>query len=212
MLIKNPYIVLLLITAVLSILSFFFEFQRKNTHMLTKVEELTITNIVGLFIARYLHYLFLLYFTLFLLIFKERGVDAIIYIILAIVLSYSWVFFECCILSYYELRFYGVNHHDYQTNFHPCLYAVFENYQAVPLYLSGGIMFFTFYYLLLRNGIIPSHYKVVAGGVFFGLFINNIITTRYYDTKLRYPINKQNWLYKYFTFYTLERFRVYTKN
>jgi len=195
----NSYVILLLITLVLTISSFFFEIQRKKTNRLSKVEKLTIKNMVGLFVTRYLHYLFLLYFALFLLIFKEKGLDAVIYIILAILLSYSWIFFDCCILSYHELRFYGVEYNKYQTNFHPCLYAVFENYQAVPLYLSGGIMFFTFFYLLLKNWFIPTNYRVVAGGVFFGLFIYNIITTRYYNTKLRYPTNKNHILYKYFT-------------
>jgi len=197
--IKHPYIILLIITVVFTILSFFFEIQRKKTNRLNKMEKLTMVKRMGLFVTRYLHYLFLLYFALFLLIFKEKGRDAVIYIILAIVLSYSWIFFDCCILSYHELRFYGVDYNEYQTNFHPCLYAVFENYQAVPLYLSGGIMFFTFFYLLLQNQTIPASYRVIMGGIFMGLFIYNIITTRYYDTKLRYPTDKEHILYRYFS-------------
>lgn len=193
--VKHPYIILLLITVIFTILSFFFEFQRKNTNRLSKIEYLSTNKTAGLFITRYLHYLFLLYFALFLLIFKERGRDAIIYIIFAIVLSYSWIFFDCCILSYHELLFYGVDHHKYQTNFHPCLYAVFEDYQAIPLYFSGIIMFFTVFYLLLRNTVIPAPYRIIAGSIFLWLFTYNIITTRYYDTKLRYPTDKNHRLY-----------------
>jgi hypothetical protein len=199
MLLKNPYIVLLLITAVLTILSFFFEIHKKRRHKLNNIGKLPPSSKIGLFITRYLHYLFLLYFAIFILIFKERGTNAIIYVILAIILSYSWVFFDCCILSYHELLFYGVDHHKYQTNFHPCLYAVFKDNQAIPLYLSGGMMFFTVLYLLVRNKTVPAPYRIIAGGVFLGLFINNIITTRYYDTKLWYPKDKAHKLYRYFT-------------
>ena len=157
------------------------------------------TNYIGIFIFRFIHYLMLFYFAVFLLFFKEKGQDAYIYILSALILSFSWFLFDCCIVSYHELLFYGVNHNDYITSFHPCLYVVFNTYQWIPLMISGVIMFFTVFYLLWKNTAISLTLRVFIGGVFFFLFIYNLVTTRYYDSKLKYPLDSEHRLYKYFT-------------
>jgi len=181
------YIYLFIITFILTIFSFYFRFlfYLPQPKLLPAVPNKS-KNWIGMFLARYFHYLLLIYFSLFLIFYKEKESDAIIYIVLAILLCYSWVYFECCILSYYELIFYGVNHRKYLTTFHPCLYELFGNYQSIPLYLSGIIMFFTVFYLLIKNKSLPLEYRIFAGSIFFFLFMYNLLSTRYYDNKLYY--------------------------
>lgn len=204
---KNPYIQLFIITLLLTIISYLFEINSLSKNNLINI-KLDINKVLKrensifyLFVARYLHYLMLVYFAFYLLIFKEKGIDAIVYIILAIVLSYSWIIFDCCIISYYELLFYEENHKDYLTNFHPCLFVVFGHYQAIPLYITGILMFFTFFYLLTKLKNIQLLYRILMGCIFLSLFTYNVITTRYYDTKLQYPIDENHRLYKYFSFF-----------
>jgi hypothetical protein len=189
-----PYLKILGITLLLTITSFIVEFQRNPS--INSVGE---TKYTGVFVSRYIHYTMLFYFAVFLLFFKERGRDAIIYISFAILLSFSWILFDCCIASYHELLFYGANHHDYITSFHPCLYVIFDTYQWIPLTISGGMMFFTVFYLLWRNTTISLTLRLLAGGVFLCLYVYNLATTRVYDSKLKYPLEEEHRLYKYFT-------------
>ena len=216
----NPYLKIVGIILFLTTLSFIFEFQRnitigeksKEPGKPTKPTNPTNptsfhphhhqpsnTNYPGIFIFRFIHYLLLFYFAVFLSFFKEKGQDAYIYISSALILSFSWFFFDCCIVSYHELLFYGVNHNDYITSFHPCLYVIFDTYQWIPLMISGVIMFFTVFYLLWKNTAISLSLRVIIGAVFFFLFIYNLFTTRYYDSKLKYPLDSEHRLYKYFT-------------
>lgn len=191
----KPYFKLLTITLIFTFFSYLCEFSNN-----TSINNLKNANNAGLFAFRYLHYLYLFYFSIFLLLFSYKGIDAVIFLIASILMMFSWVCLQCCIISYYELKFYKVNYRDYLTNFHPCLYAIFKDYQWLPLMLSGVLMFITFFYILIKNRIIPYIYKLIAGVVFLYLFIDNIIKTRYYDTNLKYPKNRDHILYKYLTF------------
>lgn len=211
----NPYLKIIGIILFLTILSFVFEFQRNITIMEKSNEpgepgepgELITSfktqpsniNYFGVFVFRFIHYLLLFYFAVFLLFFKEKGQDAYIYILSALILSFSWLLFDCCIVSYHELLFYGVNHNNYITSFHPCLYVVFDTYQWIPLMISGIIMFFTVFYLLWKNTLFSLNLRIIIGSVFFFLFIYNLFTTRYYESKLKYPLDIEHRLYKYFT-------------
>lgn len=191
----NPYLKLLIITFIFTGISYIFELYYD-----TSLNKLEYTNNIGLFAFRYIHYLFLFYFSCFLLLFSYKGIDAMIFLISSIIMTASWVFLDCCIVSYYELKMYNENHADYLTSFHPCLFVVFNEYQGIPLMLTGLFMFITFYFILMKTRIIPLAYKVAAGVIFAYLFIDNIIKTRVYDTKLRYPTDENHILYKYFTF------------
>ena len=145
-----------------------------------------------IFLLRYLHYLMLIYFAFYLLFFKETGLDAVLYLIFAIVLCSSWPLFDCCILSYYELRLSGYNHHDYSTSYHPSLVAIFGDYHSIFLTMFGVLMFFTFFYLLYFIKKIKKIYKVFIGSIFFALYAYNVITTRIYENKLYYPTDKNH--------------------
>lgn len=191
----SPYIKVLLITLIFTCFSYVIEIHNK-----TSINNLNKCNNLGLFVFRYIHYLFLFYFSFFLLFFSYKNIDAIIFIICGILMLYSWVFFECCVISYYELKFYNVNYHDYLTTFHPCLFVLFKDYQSYPLSISGILMFLTFFYILFKNKIIKLQYKLISGSIFLYLFIDNIIKTRYYNTTLYYPKDKNHNLYKYCNF------------
>lgn len=192
----NPYLKLFTITFIFTLVSYLFEFCNNKS-----IKKLKNANNVGLFLFRYFHYLCLFYFSIFLLLFSYKGIDAVIFIIVSILMASSWVFLGCCIVSYYELKFYKVNHHNYLTNFHPCLFAIFRQYQWAPLMISGILMFITFFYILFKNRIIPYTYKLIAGVIFLYLFMDNIIRTRYYKSNLKYPKDKDHILYKYFTYF-----------
>lgn len=192
----KPYTKVLFITLIFTCISYVIEIYNK-----TSINNLNKCNNVGLFVFRYIHYLFFFYFSCFFIFFSYKGVDAIIFIIISILMTYSWIFLECCIISYYELKCYNVNYQDYLTTFHPCLYVVFKDFQSYPLMISGILMFLTFFYILFKNKIIPLQYKLIFGSIFLYLFIDNILKTRHYTTTLKYPTDKNHKLYKYFTFF-----------
>jgi len=190
----KSYLNLISLTLIITFFSYFIEL------IYPCINDLLNTNIIGLFIFRYLHFISFIYFISFLYLFNYKSVDAIIYLILAVILTSTWKILDCCILSYYELKMYNVNHHDYLTNFHPCLFVFFREYQELALTFMGIIMAFTFYFILFKNEIIPLQYKLFLGIIFSYLFIDNIIQTRYYNKNLNYPKSKNTILNRYFTF------------
>ena len=103
----NSYLKLLIITLIVTGISYIIEIFHPGINDLNK------SNLIGLFFCRYIHFLCFIYFISFLILFHYKSNDAIVYLILACVLSSTWKLFDCCILSYYELKMYNVNHHDY---------------------------------------------------------------------------------------------------
>lgn len=190
----KQYLNLIKFTLIITFFSYFIEL------IYPFINDLLNTNIIGFFIFRYMHFLLFIYFISFLYLFNYKSVDAIIYLILAVIVLSSWKILGCCLLSYYELKMYNVNHHDYLTNFHPCLFVFFRDYQELLLSFMGIIMAFTFNFILFKNKIIPLQYKLFFGIILNYLFIDNIIQTRYYN-KINYPKTKDNILHKYFTFF-----------
>ena len=129
----KSYLNLISLTLIITIFSYFIEL------IYPCINDLSNTNIIGLFIFRYTHFLSFIYFISFLYLFNYKSVDAVIYLILAVIMSSSWKILDCCILSYYELKMYNVNYHDYLTNFHPCLFVFFRDYQELSLSFMGVI-------------------------------------------------------------------------
>ena len=189
----NSYLKLLNVTLLVTILSYIVEI------FYPCVNDLKKSNVLGLFIFRYIHFLFFIYFISFLVMFNYKSEDAMVYLILSIVLSSTWKIFDCCVISYYELKMYYANHHQYPTNFHPCLFIFFRKYQEIALTIMGLMMAFTFYFTIFYNNIIPMLYKLLLTGVFSYLFIDNIVQTRYYNKSMQYPKTKDHLLYR-FTF------------
>ena len=177
----NPYLNLLKLTLVITIFSYLVEL------FFPIINNLSDTNAIGLFIFRYTHFISFIYFVSFLFLFNYKGSDALIYLIIAVVVLSSWKVFNCCILSYYELKMYNVKHNNYLTTFHPCLFVLFRGYQEIVLYLMGVITAFTVYLILFKNKIIPIQYKLFLGIAFTYLIIDNLIQTRFLNKNLNYP-------------------------
>jgi hypothetical protein len=187
----NPYALLLIITFIITCISYIIEI------VYPIINEEYKTNILPMFILRYIHLLAFIYFISFLALFNYKTADAIIYITLAVLLSSSWKILECCIISYYELKHYNVDHTDYLTNYHPCIFVFFRDYQEIAISIMGIIMSITFYYILINNTIIPFSYKLLLGTIFTYLFIDNIIQTRIYNKNLQYPTSSDSFINKY---------------
>jgi hypothetical protein len=179
---------------VVTVFSFVYEYYYPS------IRELENTHFLGLFFFRYIHYMYLIYFTIFLLFFKVGSIDAVVFLVLSVIMTASWMVFDCCIASYYELKMYYLNHRDFETRFHPCLFALFGEYQWIPLTITGFCMVVTFYYILLKTRRMPFVYKVPLGVIFAYLFAANLVKTRYYDTALYYPKSSDHVLYRWFTF------------
>jgi len=188
---NNPYVILLTITLIITSASYIVE------HIYPIINDFYKINFTPMFILRYIHFLAFIYFTTFLVLFNYKSTDAIIYITLAVLLSSSWKILECCIISYYELKHYNVDHNEYLTNYHPCLCIFFREYQDIAISIMGIIMAFTFYYILAYNKIIPFSYKLILGAIFTYLFIDNVIQTRIYNKKLKYPTSSDSFINKY---------------
>jgi hypothetical protein len=190
----NPYIKLIIIALFFTIFSFIIEF-----FVPIKKLDLKKCNLLGSFFIRFSHYLCFLYFTIFLLIFNYNNIDGIIYLIIATIISSQWKILDCCLLSYYELKMYNIEHTNFLTTFHPCLFVYFREYQEFFLIIMGIIMAVVFYFILFKNKIIPIIYKLVLGIIFTYLFIDNAILPRFYKKTLEYPKSEKhimNFFYK----------------
>ena len=185
----NPYYILLLITFFVTCFTFIIEY------FYPCINDLKNANTIGIFICRYIHFLSFIYFISFLFLFNYKNKDAIIYLLFTIFLLSTWKFFDCCLLSYYELKFYNVNHYDYLTNFHPCLYVLFRDYQEYILSIMAIIMTFTFFFILVKNKMISIFFKIIFFCIYNYFFIGNVIQTRIYNKNLNY--SKDN----FFTYY-----------
>ena len=175
----NSYFILIAVTLMISTISFLIEIYEPC------IKDLSDTNIVGLCVFRFIHYLCTIYINGYLCFFDYLGVDSILYLILSTCLTASWKILNCCIVSYYELKMYNVNHKDYLTNFHPCIYVLFRDYQETVMLIMGIAMAFTFYFIMLKNKIIPLHYKSFLGIIFTYYFWMNVFS-RYNTTTLEY--------------------------
>lgn len=183
----SPYILIAYITIFFVLISFFIEWNSPTYKLNIKR-----CNLLGLSACRFVHYYLSLYFVLFFVLFRADSVDSYLYLFAAFGLTYSWMFFECCMISYYELCCYGVNHHDFNTTFHPCLYVFFRDAGSIPLSICGLVIFFTFYWILAKNRNIRLEYKIALGAMFAYLFSRNL-TTR--DSSTKYPVDKNHVMY-----------------
>ena len=185
----TPYFILLFITLIVTCFSYIVEY------FYPCINNLKNANTIGFFIFRYIHLLSYIYFVSFLFLFNYKNEDAIVYLLFTITLLSTWKIFDCCLLSYYELKMYNVDHRDYLTNFHPCLYVLFRDYQDFILSIMAVIMTFTFYFILIKNKRISIFYKILFFCIYSYIFMDNIIQTRVYNKNLDYP--KDN----FFTYY-----------
>ena len=184
---NNPYVKLIIIALFFTILSFIIEY-----FLPIKKLDFKKCNLLGLFFFRFLHYNVFLYFTFFLLIFNYNSIDGFIYLIIATIVSLQWKILSCCIIAYYELKMYNIDHHNFLTTFHPCLFIYFRKYQEIFLIIMGLIMSFIFYFILFKNKIIPLIYKVIFGIIFTYLFLDATIQSRFYKTNLEYPKSEKH--------------------
>ena len=178
---KNSYINLAIIVLFITLFSFVVEFFYPGINDLKKV------NLIGLFTMRFIHFYVFLYFLLFLFLFDYKSNNGIIYLILAVALSFLWKILDCCIVSYYEIKMYGLDHRKYLTTFHPCMYIFFRNYQEVALTIMGIVMVFTFYFIIAKTKLISLPYKVFFALIFGYLFLDSIIRSRFTKKSLDYP-------------------------
>lgn len=183
----NPYIKLIIITLFFTIFSLIIEYFSP-----IKKLDLKKCNLLGTFFIRFSHYIFFIYFTIFLLIFNYNSNDGLIYLIIATIISSKWKILDCCLLSYYELKMYNIDHNNFLTTFHPCLFIYFREYQEFFLIIIGLIMAFTFYFILFKNNIIQLIYKVIIGIIFTYLFLDNFIQSRFYKKNLTYPKSEKH--------------------
>jgi hypothetical protein len=177
----NPYLNLAIIVLFVTIFSFIIEFFCPSINNLRKA------NLIGLFLMRFIHFYVFLYFLLFLFLFDYKSNNGIIYLILAISLSFLWKILDCCIISYYEIKMYGLDHRRYLTTFHPCMYIYFRNYQEVALTIMGIVMLFTFYFITVKTKLISMPYKVFFALIFGYLFLDSAILSRFIKKNLDYP-------------------------
>jgi hypothetical protein len=186
----NSYLQLLLIGFFITTVSYIIE------NIYPCVNDLDKSDVFGLYFFRFIHLTLYVYFSFFLLIFNNyRTFDSIVYIILSFLLFISWRIFGCCVASYYELKFYQVNHLDYPTTFHPCLNVIFREYREIAQQFMGIMMAFTFGYIMFKNKTIPSIYKIPIAIAFTYFFVENALTRK--TEKSKYPEDPNHILYRY---------------
>ena len=163
----KPYLFLISITLIITIVSFFIEIDYPFVNDILKV------NILFIFILRYLHLLLAIFLITFLCFFNPNSLDGKIYLIVAIVVEYLRYSLGCCILSYYELLMYDTGI-DYPKNYHPSAIVFFREYAHIALSMMGIIICITFYYILFKNDM-SLVYKLCTGFTFGYIFVSHII-------------------------------------
>ena len=143
-----------------------------------------------------MHIFLFIYSVCFLLYFDCQSIDAGIFIVVIMMILFSWKLFDCCIFSFYELKLYGLDHSTYFTDFHPCLFILFREYRKIILLIMDLIIFFTFYTVIIQNIWIPFFMKIICSFLFIYIaFIDNII-----NPTISYPTEYNSVLTRLYTF------------
>ena len=169
----NKYILLLLLSLIVTILSFIVEY----FYPFIKA-TLSFNDYIKIFLCRYLHFILILYFVLFLLFFKYTGIDTYIYLTVIILLCISWYILECCYLSYYELKFYKLDHSHYDTTFHPTIYSFFRDNSDYIMILIGIIITLNIIYIFIYNNDISMIVKFIYGVIYILLSYDSYSKSR----------------------------------
>jgi hypothetical protein len=122
--------------------------------------------------------------------------DVLIYLFSALGMFYSWHLLECCILTYYELRLYGMDHNHHYTTFHPTMYSVFNKYSNIVMTIIGILLLINVGFIMYKNNSFPFYAKAIYTIVFLFLFIESVLKSRT-GKKQEYPRDEEHILNKY---------------
>lgn len=174
---KNGYVLIIGLAFVVTIMSFFVEMIYP---FLKKIDNVWF--VFGVFIFRFFHFLAFVYFSFFIfLVSKRKSVDVIIYLIFVLLMELSWKIYEYCPFTYYELKMYGVDETEYNTTFHPSLYALFRHYSDYIIYFTGIAMIINVGYILYKEKWISPSLRIFYGAIFTYLIVSTTFEHRYGD-------------------------------
>jgi hypothetical protein len=125
-----------------------------------------------------MHFFLFIYFATFICIFGVNNIDVYIYLILCLLMLLSWYFLECCILTYYELKSYGIDMKNIPTTFHPTMYSLFNEHSDNIMSMLGILMTINVIYILYYNKKIHIIYKIIYLLIFEILFVDSVLKSR----------------------------------
>ena len=169
----NSYILLFMLTLIITITSFLFEFNKPFIKQNPKNPNYTM-----IFILRYIHLILFIYFAFYLLFFKYYGIDVYIYLSLVLLMFLSWYYIGCCILTYYELKMYGINFTKHYTTFHPTMYSLFRNKCDNVMTFLGICITLSVLYILFLNKYINTYIKLIYLILYIVLLYDSINKSR----------------------------------
>lgn len=151
--------------------------------------EETSPNVPALFCVRWMHYMYFLYFSLFLVWYEgPNTLDAQVYLVLVLLVISSWKLFDCCLLTLYEWRTCGKNERAYYTHFHPCVFVFCGQYHDWALWVYMVLLTATFFYVLFYEESISGWGKGVAALYFvYIVHFDYYIQTHIWKQSSMYP-------------------------
>jgi len=167
----NSYLLIILISFCITSISFLVEYIYPFIH---SKERDYISN----FMYRFLHFLIFFYLPTFLLFFTYNSIDAYIYLGLVLLMFSTWYIFECCILTYYELRTYNIDHNIYDTTFHPTMKSIFREYSDILMNIFGVLITLNVGYIIYNNKQIPLVVKILYSLLYIFFFGDSILKSR----------------------------------
>lgn len=147
------------------------------------------------FIYRFIHFFMFIYFSTFILLFKYTTTDTYIYLFAVIFLFYSWHIAECCILTYYELQTYNVDHNQYDTTFHPTMKSIFRDYADTIMIIIGILITISVIYIFIHNNI-SLYFKIPYAIIYIYLLGDSFFKSRL-GKKQYYPTTSDSFFKRY---------------
>jgi len=185
----NGYLFVTIVSFIVTIVSLMIE----HAHPIIDSED---CDGISNFVYRFLHFLIFFYLPSFLLFFKYNSFDAYIYLGLVLLLFTTWYLFECCILTYYEIKTYKIDHNKYDTTFHPTMKSIFRDYSDLVMTLFGILITFNVGYIIYNNKKIPIVGKILYSLIYVLLLGDSVLKSRGGE-KQYYPKKGESFFVKF---------------
>ena len=185
----NSYLFLFQIVFILTLVSFITE----SVYPVVQNEN---KNILKNFIYRFTHYFVFAYMSSFVFLFNYNSIDVYFYMFFVLAMFLSWYVAECCILTYYELCTYNLDHTQFETTFHPTMKSIFRDYDNTVMILIGIIMTITIAYILYYNTKISLYVKIIYAILYTYLLSDSFLKSRSGE-KQYYPKDSDSFFVKH---------------
>jgi hypothetical protein len=140
-----------------------------------------IKHAVSLIVLRLIHFLVIVFYIFYLLIFDVNHPLGLVYLFGAIFILAQWLLLRCCIISFLEIYCYK-NAMKERVTHNPTLVAILPHYKDIIMKIARVVVVATSVYILLFNTVIPLWVKLLWLAIFVPTAAIFLKTKKTYNT------------------------------